>query len=140
MASTGERDRLPRWRHYLGFLVSGGVAFVVDVGVTTGLIRFVDFDPFTARIAGIGLAMVVAWLLHRRLTFNASAPPSVAEFSRFATVAWSANLLNYGVYALILIAIATTPFVAMVISTGIAMVFSYVGFRLGVFREFRPDG
>ena len=133
-------DGLPLMRHYAGFIISGGSAFVVDAGITTGLIAFAAFDPFTARIAGILVAMVVAWLMHRRLTFNVSAPPSLAEFTRFATVAWSANLLNYAIYAILLVlVIAMPPFIALVISTGVAMVFSYLGFRLGVFREFRPD-
>ncbi|MHA1157541.1 MAG: GtrA family protein [Alphaproteobacteria bacterium] len=135
-----ERDSLPPLRHYAGFLASGGIAFLVDAGITTLLIHFAGFDPFTARIAGVLVAMVAAWLMHRRFTFNVSAPPSVAEFSRFATVAWSANLLNYIVYATILIVFAAVwPLVALVISTAVAMSFSYLGYRRGVFREFRPD-
>ena len=65
--------------------------------------------------------------------------PSWREFGRFAAVAWSANALNYAIYAVILLARPVTlPVVALVISSGIAAVFSYVGFRLGVFREPPP--
>jgi len=34
---------------------------------------------------------------------------------------------------------AVWPLVALVISTAVAMSFSYLGYRRGVFREFRPD-
>lgn len=127
-------------RHLAGFVIAGGSAFLVDAAVTIGLTASGFMDPYTARVAGIFAAMIVAWLLHRRLTFNVATPPSFAEFGRFAAVAWTANLINYGIYALI---IATLPAVgtlaALVVATAVAMVVSYVGFRIGVFREFRPD-
>jgi putative flippase GtrA len=127
-------------RHWGGFLFSGGTAFLVDAGITLGLIRLMGLDPFLARLVGIAAAMVVAWMLHRRITFNVAHPPSLAEFLRYATVAGSANGLNYAVYAaILLIRPAIPPFFALIVSTGVAMVFSYLGFRLGVFRRQRPD-
>jgi putative flippase GtrA len=126
-------------RHWGGFVLSGGTAFVVDAAITTGLIHLAGIGPFIARLVGILIAMAVAWLMHRRITFAVSRPPTLNEFLRFATVAWSANLLNYGVYvAVLLLWPATWPFVALLISTGIATIFSYLGFRLGVFREPSP--
>ena len=81
---------------------------------------------------------MVAWLLHRQLTFAVSVPPSFREFARFASVAMTANLINYGIYALILLVRPDTPpLLALVLSTAVAMVVSYLGFRLRVFR--RPD-
>ena len=127
------------FRHWGGFILSGGTAFLVDAGLTTALIRFAHLDAFSARLLGIAVALVVAWLMHRRITFNVAAAPSWKEFRRFAAVAWSANALNYSVYALILLyRPATLPFAALVVATAIAMVFSYLGFRLGVFREPPP--
>jgi len=127
------------FRHWGGFLVSGGTAAVIDAGITSGLVHGVGLDPFSARIVSILIAMVAAWFLHRRLTFNVAAAPSLREFGRFATVAASANLLNYAIYAAILLAWpGTLPALAVIIATGIAAVFSYVGFRLGVFREPPP--
>ncbi len=133
---TGRRNA----RHWLGFLGSGGTAFIVDAGITLALTQ-AGVNPFVARIIAIMLAMVVAWLMHRRFTFQVAAPPSMAEFLRFAAVAWSANALNYGIYALLLLALpALWPLAAMAASTGVAMIFSYLGFRLGVFREKPPQG
>jgi putative flippase GtrA len=127
------------FRHWGGFLVSGGTAAVVDASITSGMVHWAGLDPFSARIVGILVAMVAAWLLHRRLTFDVAAAPSLREFGRFAAVAASANLLNYAIYAAILLAWpATLPALAVIIATGIAAVFSYLGFRLGVFREPPP--
>jgi putative flippase GtrA len=96
-------------------------------------------DPFSARVAGILVAMIAAWLLHRRLTFAMKSAPNWREFMRFAAVAWSANLLNYIIYSAILILRpGTLPVIAIVVATAIAAVFSYLGFRLGVFREPPP--
>lgn len=127
------------FRHWGGFLFSGGVAFLVDTIVTLGLVHLAGLDRFMARVVAILVAMVVAWLLHRRLTFRVSAPPSLTEFLRFAGVAWTANAINYLVYAGILILWpATVIIVALIASTLIAAIFSYVGFRFGVFRQPPP--
>jgi putative flippase GtrA len=127
------------FRHWGGFIVSGLTAAAIDALITSGLVHDFGIDPFSSRIAGILVAMVAAWLLHRRLTFAMRSTPTWREFVRFATVAWGANLLNYVIYSAILIARpATLPVIAIVIATLIAAVFSYLGFRLGVFREPTP--
>ena len=123
-------------RHWGGFLLSGGTAFVVDAGTTTLLVHFAGLDRFLARVIGIAVAMVVAWLMHRSVTFNVSAPRSLGEFLRFSIVALAANALNFAIYSVLLIVFPAIHYlVAIVIATGVATVFSYVGFRLGVFRR-----
>ena len=83
--------------------------------------------------------MLAAWLMHRRISFAVTAPPSLREFMKFAAVAWSANLVNYGIYVVILLVWpATWLLAALVVSTAVATVLSYLGFRLGVFREPPP--
>jgi putative flippase GtrA len=127
------------FRHWGGFLASGGTAAVVDAAITLALVHLAGFDPFTSRLIAILIAMVVAWLMHRRLTFAVAAAPSLKEFLRFAAVAWSANALNYLVFLGILLTWTATPtLAALAIATGVAAVFSYLGFRLGVFREPPP--
>ena len=122
-------------RHWGGFILSGGTAFVVDAGITVLLVHF-GLNRFAARVIGIAVAMVVAWLMHRRVTFAMDAAASWAEFLRFAAVAASANALNFVVYSLLLLAFPSlATLVAIVIATAVATVASYLGFRLGVFRE-----
>ena len=126
-------------RHGLGFLVSGGLAFSTDALVLTLLTALLAIHPIPARLVAISVAMVVGWLSHRSLTFAVAAPPSKAEFLRYAGVQWTAAALNYGLFVLIILARpATVPFFAMVASSLVAMVFSYLGMRFAAFRQ-RPS-
>lgn len=123
-------------RHWLGFLVSGGAAFAVDALVLELLTALLGIAPIVARLIAISLAMVAGWLMHRTLTFAVQARPSVAEFVRYAGVAWSAAALNYGVFvAILLVRPGTEPLVALVVSSVAAMVLAYLGMRFGVFRR-----
>ena len=123
-------------RHASGFVVSGLIAFIVDALTLLLLTRLAGLGPFTARFLAITLAMVAGWLSHRRLTFNVALRPPLAEFGRYAAVAWMAGALNYAVYAAILVARNdVAPLVAMVAATAVAMGFAYLGMRLGVFRR-----
>jgi len=125
-------------RQGVGFLVSGGVAFAIDALVLELLMRGLGVSAIFARVVSIALAMVVAWLMHRRLTFAVAAPPSVAEFLRYAGVAWTAAAINYAVFVLIvLVWPGVAPLAALVASSLVAMVFAYLGMRFAAFR-YRP--
>jgi putative flippase GtrA len=126
--------------HGAGFLISGALAFSTDAGVLWLLTRNGTLDPYTARLAAIAVAMVVAYFAHRTLTFAVKEPPSLHQFGRFCSVAASANALNYAIYAGILFAwpASATPLLALLIATAVAMVASYLGLRLGVFRAPTP--
>ena len=123
-------------RHGLAFLISGGTAFTVDAVVLKLLTFVFGIHPIAARLAAIALAMVAGWLMHRTFTFAVAAPPSVSEFLRYAGVAWSAAAVNYGVFVVVVLVYpAIEPLVALVISSFVAMVFSYLGMRFGAFRQ-----
>lgn len=125
-------------RHGLGFVASGGLAFLVDATVLSALHRGLGVDPFLARLLAIALAMIAGWLAHRRWTFAVAAPPTLAELGRYVALAWTVAALNYAVYALVLLARpATDPLLALIVSSLAAMTASYLGMRLGVFRN-RP--
>ncbi|HXF54459.1 MAG TPA: GtrA family protein [Hyphomicrobiaceae bacterium] len=131
------RARLPaRWEHYGGFLLSGTLAFLTDAAILEGLTRIGGLSPFLARLFSISIAMVVAWLLHRTITFAVRVPPSLSEFLQFAAVVWAAQLVNYLVFCAVLIALpGTAPLAALVFACLIAMFVSYAGYRFGVFRR-----
>jgi putative flippase GtrA len=125
-----------RVRHGSAFLFSGAMAFLVDAAVTVSLAKLVGFDRFSARMFGILLAQVVSWRLHRTLTFAVKAPVDWREIVRFGAVAWSANGVNYVVYAGLLLMFPRMPILAaLVLGSAAAMVFSYLGLRFGVFRR-----
>lgn len=128
-------------RHGVRFIICGAVAFAVDAAVLAALSSGLGVHPILARLAAIALAMVAAWLMHRTFSFAVSAPPSIAEFLRFASVAWTAAALNYCLFVLILLIDAhVPPLAAMFISSLAAMTFSYLGMRLAAFRQRLPVG
>lgn len=124
------------WRHWLGFIGSGLLSFVVDAGGMEALTALAGWRAQTARLASIPCAMLVGWLSHRTFTFAMTTPPSLAEFARFVGAAGSASVLNYGVFwGILAVWQGASSLVAVVISTAVATVASYLGFRFGVFRR-----
>ena len=127
-----------RARHGAGFFASGAIAFATDAAVLALLTRGFGVDPFLARLVAIGCAMIAGYFAHRRLTFDVKAPPSLAEFGKFAGVASGAAALNYAIYAGLLLAFPPLdPMLALVAASLFAMAASYAGYRFGVFTK--PD-
>jgi len=131
-------------RHGLAFVLSGGLAFLVDASVLKLLTAVLGIHPFLARIVALSCAHVAGWLSHRTFTFRMTTPPTLAEFMRYAGLQSAVSLfVNYGVFVLVLVLRPQTEeLFAMVISSGVAMVFSYFGMRFAAFRHegVRPSG
>jgi putative flippase GtrA len=131
-------------RHWLGFVLSGGLSFIVDASVLGLLTAALGIHPLLARIVSVACAIVTGWLAHRTFTFRMTTPPTLAEFLRFAGLQSTVLVcVNYGIYALILVLRPEfQPLLAMVISSAVAMVFSYFGMRYAAFRVggIRPGG
>lgn len=126
-------------QHGLGFLLSGSIAFIVDVGGLKFLQICFGIHPLLARLVSLSCAHVAGWLSHRRFTFRMTTPPTWAEFLRYAGVQSTITLvINYGIYWLILsLRPETEPVLAAIASSGVAMFFSYFGIRFGAFRQHR---
>ena len=125
-------------RHGLGFLFSGGLAFLTDAALLS-LFTFLGLHPIAARFGSIWVAMTVGWLAHRRFTFRLTTPPSKSEFLRYAAVQWTVAAINYGIFvAIILLRPSIQPLYALFASSLVAMVFAYLGMRFAAFRRFGP--
>lgn len=124
-------------RHGLAFLFSGSLAFVIDWGVLEFLMAVFGIHPILARIVSLSCAHVAGWLSHRRFTFRLTTPPTLAEFLRYAAVQSTVSLIiNYGIFVLVvLLWPGIRPLFALVISSGVAMFFSYFGIRFAAFRH-----
>jgi putative flippase GtrA len=137
------------FRHWGGFIFSGLTAFLVDFIVIELLSRLFGVEANLANLIGILVATVVAWLLHRRISFNVPEPPSLREFVRFFIVASGANSISFLSNALFLwlfpiinfdalftwLLPVTTLEVAFFSSRAVGGALSYIGFRFGVFRR-----
>jgi putative flippase GtrA len=126
---------LPPLRHWGGFLVSGLIALACDASLLQFGILVLGLNALVARLIAISGAMVAGWLAHRRLTFSLSAPPTLAEFSRYSATAWAAAAINYATFAGVLFVMPEThPLTALVFASILATFFAYMGMRYRVFR------
>lgn len=140
-----------RLERVIKFAFTGGVGFVVDVGLLTLFTVHFDANPYVARVFAILIAMTVTWLINRRFTFKVhdrvtETRDLVAEGGRYGLVAVGAALVNYGVYAATLFAMPDvlignedlSPPIAAVVGSGVAMFFSYYGYSRFAFRHAAP--
>ena len=102
-------------------------AFALDYGVLAATIQL-GASPYAGRVLSMALAMVLTWVLNRRLTFKTSAPPSWREFAAYTGLALAGIALNYAIYSAVLWAGASL-LAAMVLGTGIAAVFNFWRYR-----------
>ena len=117
------------------FALVGGIGFIVDVGLTLGLIHQ-GADPYSSRILGLALAMLTTWRLNRALTFGPSDTTQASEGVRYFVVAILTALLNYLIYAGLLLSISgMMPVFAVVLATGVSMIASYLGYSRFAFRS-----
>lgn len=125
----------PAGRHWAGFLTSGLIALSIDATVLQMGVHLLHLHPLAARLIAISCAMVGGWLAHRTMTFALRSRPTLAEFIRYAAVAWTTAAINYGTFAIILLGRpGTQPLLALVGSSLVATVFAYLGMRYGAFR------
>lgn len=113
----------------------GGIGFLVDVGFTLLLIGL-GLDPLIARIIAIVLALLTTWRLNRAITFGASDTSQTQEGMRYVLVATIVALVNYGIYAGLLLTVSGIPpaiavLIAVCFSTGL----SYSGYRFFAFKK-----
>ena len=117
---------------FLRFLLVGGVGFLIDSGLTIGLIAL-GLSPFTARPPAILIAMVFTWLANRHFTFAVSRRGCASEAFRYSAVALLGAIANYLIYSA-LIGLALPPLPAIVFATISVTAFSYFGYRKFAFR------
>ncbi len=117
------------------------MGFGTDSAILLALENFYGLSPFVARIFSILGAAVVAWFAHRSLSFGVKTKPTFAEFFQFLCLGSGTSLLNYLVFSWLLWAgWVGKSFLAVSISSLVAMVFSYLGMRFGVFRKTHSVG
>lgn len=123
-------------KKFLRFLIVGTTGFVVDVGVLWLCLSFTPLGPLAARTIAIAAALTTTWLLNRTFTFGASKHTLMAEGFRYGFIGVVTSLINYGVYALLLIgAPLLSPYAALVFASIASMLFSFFGYSRYVFRR-----
>ncbi len=118
------------------FVVAGTSGFLTDAGTLHLLVTYTGVGPYIARVFSIALAMFVTWQINRNATFARSGRSTAEEGVRYAFVGIVGAVLNYMVYACLLLLLpGLQPVAAVVAASLAAMAFSYFGYSRFVFRE-----
>lgn len=118
------------------FAFAGGTGFLVDAGSLSLILWLTPIGPFLARVLSIALAMAYTWTINRTFTFGRSGRNLASEGARYGLVGIAAALVNYGTYSLCLLAWPPLwPVLAAAIGSGVAMIFSYLGYSRFVFGK-----
>ena len=116
------------------FVLAGSAGFLTDAGVLTLLLAVTPFGPFIARIFAIAAAMGVTFLINRSVTFGRSSRPLAEEGARYVFIGLVGALINYSVYAALLLRFPEIqPVIALTAASLAAMLFSFVGYSRFVF-------
>jgi putative flippase GtrA len=117
------------------FAVAGGLAFLVDAGVTAGLTAL-GAGPVLARAPAISASVVTTFAINRRYAFAASGRGLAEEFARYVAVSAAGaavNVLAYLAASAVLTRFGLTPTLAaplaVAVGSGAGMFANYFGYR-----------
>lgn len=118
------------------FLIAGGGGFLVDAAVLAALLHFTPLGPFLARAVAIAAAMSFTFVINRNLTFGRSGRRLLSEGIRYGTVGTVSALVNYMLYAALMLSLpALQPLVALALASIAAMGLSFFGYSRLVFAR-----
>jgi putative flippase GtrA len=117
----------------LRFCVVGTTGLILDGGLLK-LMILGSINPIVARSGSASIAIVLTFLLNKTWTFAEPTESSTPRlFRAYLRVQGLGFLCNLMVFAIIL-AMIPSPIVALIISSGAAMVVNYLGLRFWAFR------
>jgi putative flippase GtrA len=118
------------------FIVAGATGFLADAGMLALLLHLSPLGPLGARVVAILFALSVTWGFNRAVTFGRSRFPLLLEGARYGSVGLLSALLNYAVYAGLLLALPWIhPFAALFVASVAAMAVSWAGYSRFVFQK-----
>jgi putative flippase GtrA len=90
----------------IALFAAGGIGgLLIDAGIVQMLVSFGHWNPYLARVLSFLLAATFTWWWNRRYTFAArrSGRTARAEWLHWLVLMSMGALVNYGVYALLLL-------------------------------------
>jgi|SRR5690348_4549866 len=122
------------------FAVGGAIGLVVDAGVVQALVSLAGWNPYLARVLSFLCAASVTWWWNRRRTFahRRSGRTAGSEWLHWMGLMGLGALVNYGVYAAVLLAFPFAhrwPAVAVAVGSALAAGVNFVAARTVLFRH-----
>ena len=124
-----------RFSRFIAFALVGAIGFCVDTGLSL-LFHASGLDPFQARFPAMIIAMFTTWRLNRYLTFRSGGTNPAQGGLGYALIAAVVAAVNYAIYSALLLtfdSLTITP--AIVISTCLSMILSYLGYGHFAFQD-----
>jgi len=122
------------------FAVGGILGLLVDALVVQLLTSVAGWNPYLARVLSFLLAATFTWWWNRRYTFadRRSGHAASAEWLRWLVLMGGGALVNYGVYALLLLnfpALHPWPALAAAAGSAVAALVNFSAARGMLFRR-----
>lgn len=126
-------------RSFIFFCFGGGIAFVIDAGLTQGLVSLFGGDPWSARAIAFPVAVTFTWFYNKTFTFPGRySQPLWFQWSSYAATQIIGWLLNLGCYIAIVATsdIATKwPVIGVAIGSMVGLIANYLGAKHIAFRQ-----
>ncbi len=133
-----EYRRVMLERQFVFYCAVGAMGFLVDAAVLWLILHFTEMGPLVARLLSYLGAATTTWMLHRHLTFPAARRHrKVRQWFAFVIVNGAGALLNYGIYALLVLYVGffgDHPVAAVAVGSAIAFVVNFWANKTWVFR------
>jgi putative flippase GtrA len=125
------------------YVLVGSTGFVIDAGVLGLLHYHAGWEVMPSRLTSFAIAVTATWVLNRLVTFpNSRSQRLLAEWFRYTVVNVIGGGLNLAVFAGLIHwtrGMVAEPMIAIVISSLVALAFTYTANRSLVFAAVADD-
>ena len=131
------RDRRQLLRKLGTFGVIGAAGFVVDAGVLTLAMRWLESGLYVSRIYSFLVAVTFTWAMNRRFTFRSRNTALVGEWLHFVIANGVGGLINLGTYTVLVASLplfAMHPILAVAAGSIVALAWNFTLSSRWVFR------
>ncbi|WP_218082189.1 GtrA family protein [Anthocerotibacter panamensis] len=122
-------------RRFLRYLLTGGGATLVDIGIFTLLHEVLGLWQLLAFAGGVSAGLVTNFLLSRRFVFGVQWQSTFKQFAVFSAVALNGILLNLGAMQFLIYILGWAALLARIFSAALVVGISFLGHSLFSFRK-----
>lgn len=133
--------RLDIMRQFIIFCGVGVINTIAGLAVILLLSEIIGVHYIAANMAGYAFGLMIAFTLHRNITFKNAADPHKkrSEFFKFISVFALAYIVQLGALILMVRGLHLPQALAQILAIGIYTILNYLGNRMITFRSSAKD-